>query len=994
MTFHQNPFLGTFSNTSDFEAALNDLDDKVFYKDGSRSMEGTLSMDDNLIIGNSVIEMNNQISGPTPIVGKLSLYSKTDKKIYVKDDTGLETELSGGGDVDSSSIPSIEDRVVVYDGTSGLLIKQDSSIKITSGAMTGITGYSQLSGSHIVSTGSNALSLTTANDLILNETGAESSIQLQFGGTNHLEIDSVGIGFFNANPVAKPTITGSRSANVALGDLLTDMSLLGLIIDSTTAGTLPGGDVLSASNFTADNRLIRSDTISGVKNVQESVASLTDAGILSNLTGIVSSGNVDFKPCSIFAVTATENGATACLLQANGGTASEVHIENLTGTTTDSIGILSSAGGIKIDSSLGMNITTGGLEINSNIAIACSSAPVLDLRIPVFDGTTGGLLKETNVQIDVNNNMSGVNIFNVNNIFIDDQQVTVTNNGPFALGKVVVYSGNTSQFVRSTPVEIDASGNITVVKNLDVDEQITAGNNLLIDTANPGNSTVYGFNAGLLLQGAETNNQGIAFGELANSGASGNNTIGIGYHALIETGSNVIAIGSFALSTSGDHSRSTAIGTNSQEDSTAVDCTSYGHHSLLQNTSGLRNIAFGGHSSEKNTIGSDSVSIGYNAGQDNNPVLNRCTLIGNFAMANTILSSNNIALGYNAGSASLGVSSNNIWIGNIGFVSDNNNIRLGNSTDHTGGVYIPVGLIIEEPGGGSNVAWLAPSLSEDYTMKLPTGNPPVDERQTFTNLNGICSWSDSTEVPLPPGYIVGMRIAWTSVSSFQVSQGVCRSGLNQLNLVIISTLTVNMGTTGVLGIQTSDSELSSTWYGVWVIGDTSGVNNTTYILTEFGNVPDETGYDVFRRIGSVRNNSSSDLYRWANPDNISADRFVMWDEPANVLELLVDGSATVYTNLDIIDLMSPYNRIAYINTKHIGGTSSDFATFYQAGVFTGTTPATNPRAHRVYGGASGGSGGSTCFYITTDSNQQIEYANSSASEETSCWVLGYIDNVI
>jgi len=128
MTFHQNPFLGTHSNTADFTAALNELDDKVFYKDGSRSMEGTLSMDANLIIGNSVLEMNNQAAGTLPVAGKLSLYSLTDKHIYIQDDTGLETQLSSGGNVDSSSQPAVNNRLTVYDGVSGILIRESTTI--------------------------------------------------------------------------------------------------------------------------------------------------------------------------------------------------------------------------------------------------------------------------------------------------------------------------------------------------------------------------------------------------------------------------------------------------------------------------------------------------------------------------------------------------------------------------------------------------------------------------------------------------------------------------------------------------------------------------------------------------------------------------------------------------------------------------------------------------------------------------------------------------
>jgi len=43
------------------------------------------------------------------------------------------------------------------------------------------------------------------------------------------------IGFFDTTPIVKPTITGAKGGNAALGSLLTQLSALGLVTDSTTA---------------------------------------------------------------------------------------------------------------------------------------------------------------------------------------------------------------------------------------------------------------------------------------------------------------------------------------------------------------------------------------------------------------------------------------------------------------------------------------------------------------------------------------------------------------------------------------------------------------------------------------------------------------------------------------------------------------------------------------------------------------------------------------
>jgi hypothetical protein len=44
------------------------------------------------------IDLTNGAAPATPSAGKVSLYTKTDKKIYIKDDTGLETDLTGDTD--------------------------------------------------------------------------------------------------------------------------------------------------------------------------------------------------------------------------------------------------------------------------------------------------------------------------------------------------------------------------------------------------------------------------------------------------------------------------------------------------------------------------------------------------------------------------------------------------------------------------------------------------------------------------------------------------------------------------------------------------------------------------------------------------------------------------------------------------------------------------------------------------------------------------------
>lgn len=316
MTFHQDPFLGGFSNTSDFEAQLAELDSKVFYKDGSRSMEGTLSMDSNLIIGNSVLEMNNQVSGILPIAGKLSLYSLTDKHIYIQDDSGLETQLSSGG------------------------------------------------------------------------------------------------------------------------------------------------NVLSASNFTTDNFLVRTDTTSGVKNIQQSAVTLDDSGNLTGISDLTATGSVNFTFVPSFTAIATNNNAFACQLIAQGGTSSELHITNGTGTMNDSILLQSNVGGIQADSQNGLDVKTGGFSIAGNIGVACNTAPVVTNSVPRFSGTTGGLLAESGMILDASDNVTGINDLTI----INDLVVGGTISGGSALQSTGVIAGGLLT-INADPTKFDISDGSGIIFN-------------------------------------------------------------------------------------------------------------------------------------------------------------------------------------------------------------------------------------------------------------------------------------------------------------------------------------------------------------------------------------------------------------------------------------------------------------------------------------------------------------------------------------------------
>lgn len=95
-----------------------------------------------------------------------------------------------------------------------------------------ITGAS---GQELLICDDSAAAAGSANDATIFKQGA-GRVRFRFaGGTTPFAMEAGAIGFYNTNPIAKPTITGSRGGNAALTSLLTQLNALGLVTDSTTA---------------------------------------------------------------------------------------------------------------------------------------------------------------------------------------------------------------------------------------------------------------------------------------------------------------------------------------------------------------------------------------------------------------------------------------------------------------------------------------------------------------------------------------------------------------------------------------------------------------------------------------------------------------------------------------------------------------------------------------------------------------------------------------
>jgi len=207
------------------------------------------------------------------------------------------------------------------------------------------------------------------------------------------------------------------------------------------------------------------------------------------------------------------------------------------------------------------------------------------------------------------------------------------------------------------------------------------------------NSTFFGNGAGLNnLNAAQLTSIGNTNVDAAGNffvGPSGNSTMvgynntGLGVHALVAdtNGMNNTAVGLNTLYQNSIGNNNTASGAYAlQANTTGNDNTATGEQALYANTNGVNNTATGLNALYNNTSGYANTAHGAFALQGNVGGFGN-TANGYYALYANISGSNNIALGYQAGQAI--ITSSNIDIGNSGFASDANMIRIGSGQGQT-----------------------------------------------------------------------------------------------------------------------------------------------------------------------------------------------------------------------------------------------------------------------------------------------------------------------
>jgi hypothetical protein len=428
-----------------------------------------------------------------------------------------------------------------------------------------------------------------------------------------------------AVPLAANLAAGELAINIVDGKLYFENNSGVVTLLASASGA--SGDVVGPASAT-DNALARFDATTG-KLIQNSVGILSDAGILTGLTGLTSSGNVTFS--SLTSGRVTFAGASGLLSDS----------ANLTfdGTTLTANALtVSNAVTLSGGTANGVMYLNGGKVVSTGAALT-------------FDGTKLAITSTptAGAGLTIGNDASGSATVKASFSTGGSERGFVSMNG--GTGEMRVASGYAGY------------GGFTTFYT-EGSEQMRLTSSLL--SVVPG-ATIQGLTVGRGA-GAVSSNTAVGASAIATT-ATGTFSTGIGYQALnlltsgagntavggnamfsVSNGSSNSAFGTASLYSNVSGSYNTAIGSNALLVNTASDNTAVGYQSAYTNTVGTRLVAVGTYALFDNTTGASNVAVGMSA-LENSTTGNYLTAIGDQALFFNTTGSSNTAVGYLAGQA-------------------------------------------------------------------------------------------------------------------------------------------------------------------------------------------------------------------------------------------------------------------------------------------------------------------------------------------------------
>ena len=166
-----------------------------------------------------------------------------------------------------------------------------------------------------------------------------------------------------------------------------------------------------------------------------------------------------------------------------------------------------------------------------------------------------------------------------------------------------------------------------------------------------------------------------------------------------------------------------------------------------------------------------------------------------------------------------------------------------------------------------------------------------------------------------PGFVSGGELNY--VSPLVVSIGLASSpssvhdSVNVQNIQWTGAINADISVSGVNGLDVGSLSIN-TWYYVYVIANKNNALPVSSLISLSPTTPIiPSGYTRFRRLGSIRVNSSGTIQQFSTSGNAVRRYFF---RNINSRVIIVGGAATTWVTLDLSSLMPPTSTLAYVET--------------------------------------------------------------------------------
>lgn len=244
--------------------------------------------------------------------------------------------------------------------------------------------------------------------------------------------------------------------------------------------------------------------------------------------------------------------------------------------------------------------------------------------------------------------------------------------------------------------------------------------------------------------------------------------------------------------------------------------------------------------------------------------------------------------------------------------------------------------------------------------------------------------NDSLSLKFTKQFIEGFALARASNTTATLGVGSCRDSTDDQNIVLSSGVTINFGVVGANGLDTGTIGATKLYY-IYSIADSLGGNATAGVASLSSTPLLPSGYDIYRRVGWLRTNGSSQLLAFYQVGNGNYRQY-FYD---TMIAVLTNGTSQTLAAIDLTNMVPVQDNMpVYLHVQFTPATAGDnvkFAPF-------GSTATVIPGVSGVVASQVQQAQIKVLSKLDT-ATPKVLYINSAASCDSDIWLFGFEDAV-